>query len=79
MARTSRAAPSSGAEPPVRVVLVLEATAAAAATGAAARREFIDPLLDWVAASTASGPPIELALVAYRARPPHAPAAVVRR
>ena len=86
MARTSRAAPSSGkGEPPTRVVVVVEATAAAAAAVAAAVDTFIQPLVDRLASrapgggGAARGAPAELALVAYRGRPPHSPAAVVRR
>lgn len=78
MARTSRSAPSSGkGQPPVRVVVVVEATAAAAGAVAAGVSDFVGPLLTALAAR--AGPPLELALVAYRGRPPHSPAAVVRR
>lgn len=82
MARTSRAAPSSGkGEPPTRVAVVLEATAAAAASTSAAIDAFIVPLVDRLLSAGAAGTraPAEFALVAYRGRPPHSPAAVVRR
>ena len=87
MARTSRAAPSSGkGQPPTRVVVVVEATAASASALAAASADFLEPMLAALdarrgagGAASARGPPVELALVAYRGRPPHSPAAVVRR